>query len=191
MKINYTFLKFIFLTGLISLIFFESGAAEVRRSSVSTEHALAYIAFSENQDEKENNAEKAGDNVDNLKSEESTSKASDNNIFYADEWIKSWFVRLDQNGDKVVSKDEFRQNMELFSIENKHLTVFESKEINADGVLNLIEFQSFIDSTNFLSKDEINQKEATITEDADDIDIIKLMAGVLAISLLMAAFKFV
>jgi hypothetical protein len=191
MKINYTFLKFVFLTGLISLIFFESGAAEVRRSSVSTEHALAYIAFSENQDEKENNAEKAGDNVDNLKSEESTSKASDNNIFYADEWIKSWFVRLDQNGDKVVSKDEFRQNMELFSIENKHLTVFESKEINADGVLNLIEFQSFIDSTNFLSKDEINQKEATITEDADDIDIIKLMAGVLAISLLMAAFKFV
>lgn len=186
MNINYTFFKILVLTGLMSPLFFQARAAELRRSSITTEHA-----FTANQNEEKIETEEAGNKTDEPEIKKNQSEALDNNIFYADEWIKSWFIRLDQNGDKLVSKEEFKQNMKPFSLEGKHLTVFESEEINADGVLNLGEFQKFIDSTNFLSKSEIAQKEATITEEANDVDTIKLMAGVLAISLLMAAFKFV
>lgn len=194
MKINYTYFKILILTAVMTLIFFKSGAVEIRGSNMSTEHVFGFISLSENQTKKLIKSEKAGDNIDKIDEKENKEKepeALENNIFYPDEWIKSWFIRLDQNEDNLVSKEEFIKNMEPFSIENKHLTVFESKQVNADGVLNLIEFQKFIDSTKFLSKDEMFQKEATLTEDADDVDTIKLMAAVLAISLLIAVFKFV
>lgn len=188
MKINYIFFKFLFLTGLMTSINSESGAAEERRSSMFTKHDMAYMEFTENQEKKKIGAEKAWGNAEDPVRNDTNNL--DNNIFYADEWIKGWFVRLDKDGDNIISKDEFEQNMEPFTIEEKHLAIFDSKELNADGVLNLIEFQNFIDSTNFLSKDEIAEKKAAIGEEADDIDTIKLFAGVLAISLLMAAFKF-
>lgn len=113
------------------------------------------------------------------------------NLFYANEWIKSWFSRLDQNGDKRIDITEFNKETEKFAIEEEYLNVFQKGEANPDGVLSLFEFKNFVDTTDFLASNGVVRQAAPIVDDAYELDPLKLIAGVFAISLLMAAFKYV
>lgn len=122
---------------------------------------------------------------------DTSAKADGENLFYANEWIKSWFSRLDQNGDKRIDLIEFNDNTAALSVDKNDLSVFQKGEANPDGVLSLFEFKNFIDTTDILTQQEMAKQAAPIIDEANDLDPLKLVAGIFAITLLMAAFKLV
>ncbi|MGK7388888.1 MAG: hypothetical protein ACNS60_00990 [Candidatus Cyclobacteriaceae bacterium M2_1C_046] len=169
MKYIHTYLKFILLAGAILLSGIDAGAAGKRR----LEPQLTL----------------KGDR-DSLMISEKRDNVTEN-VFYVDDWIKDWFTLLDKNKDNKINKSEFMSSLELFEMKEQHLIVFETEKPNSNGTLNLKEFKSFIDTTNLFSKDKLTTVSASNADpvQSDNVDIIKLLAGAVAICLVMAAFR--
>lgn len=128
-------------------------------------------------------------NNDSLIAEKKSFKSE--NVFYVDEWIKGWFVRIDKNQDHQIDSDEFMYAMESLGFEKDYLNIFNTSNTNPDGAINLKEFKSFVDTTDIFTKNDLAKVAAanTIGSDSESFDVVKLIAGVVAISLLMAAFR--
>lgn len=167
MRPIYKYLKFILLAGAFLLTGIDAGAADIRKSEPK------FKTYNKPDSSVINEAE-----------------ITDNDL-YVDKWIKKWFALLDKNQDNRISKSEFMENLEFFNFKEHHLTVFQTGGSNADGSLNLVEFKSFIDTTNLFSKDQLTTIATSNTDpvQTDSVNIIKMLTGALAIILVMAAFK--
>lgn len=162
--------KILFLVGFFLLTAYEAEATDTRR-----EQNKEYL----------NKVDTLTAYKEAVKSESSTKDY----VFYVDEWIKSWFVRLDTDQDNHISQDELVANLENFDLKEYHLAVFDENLKNPDGTLSLKEFKSFVDTTDIFTEEELARAAMAKTGTTDSFDVVKLLAGVVAISLLMAAFR--
>ena len=170
MKINHIYIKIFLTLGLFFLAEVSMGAVERRNEEITT------IKI----------------NNDSLIAEGTEKKSfKTDNVFYVDEWIKGWFIRIDRNQDHQIDSHEFVNAMETLGIEKNYLKIFDTSNKNPDGAINLKEFKSFVDTTDIFSANDLAKVAAanTVTTDAESLDVVKLLAGVVAISLLMAAFR--
>lgn len=191
MKLYHTFLLTILLTAFVALMVYNAGIGGQDENTIPGTLVMAGVLAFNDESPRVTVKEKQVTPTTNViqKKDQPVTKELDG--FYADEWIKSWFSRFDQDDDKFITKKEFLQNIEPFPVKDYHLNIFTRSDNNPDGVLNLFEFNNFIDSTKFLTKHNISSKASPVPASADDIDPVKLIAGALAIGLLMAAFKLV
>ena len=166
MKIFDIYFKMIFTVGILFLSGVDAGAANKR--NINNEDSLAVKM----------------NGVDDKMTIE-------DNVFYVDEWINYWFEKLDKNKDNQISKNELMDNFSLLDLKEYHLNMFNNEKYSDEG-LSLQEFKSFADTTSIFTKEQQSAEVALAKPgnlEAESIDIVKLLAGVLAISLLMAAFR--
>ena len=191
MKLYHTFLGIILLTAFATLLVYDAGVGNHGGTTIPETIVMAGIFAFDKDEQTVTVKEKQPSAFETVVESNEQPESKKVEGFYADEWIKSWFARFDQDNDKFITKREFLQNIEPFPVKEYHLNIFSKSDNNPDGVLNLFEFNNFIDSTKFLTKQNIATKASPVSASTNDIDPVKLIAGALAIGLLMAAFKLV